>query len=74
MGSTTVPATSTTPANNTVFARAAGGSPYTPNASLVEMSSASTSEVGGNGAHNNRQPYLGLNFIIALTGIYPSRT
>ena len=25
------------------------------------------------GAHENRQPYLGLNFIIALVGIFPAR-
>ncbi|MYM95094.1 phage tail protein [Duganella vulcania] len=28
--------------------------------------------VGGGQPHNNMAPYLGLNFIIALTGIYPS--
>lgn len=29
---------------------------------------------GGNLAHNNMQPYLGLNYIIALVGVYPSRS
>ncbi len=29
---------------------------------------------GGGQPHNNRQPYLTLNFIIALIGIYPSRS
>ncbi|MDO7849597.1 tail fiber protein [Hymenobacter sp. M29] len=24
-------------------------------------------------AHNNRQPYVGINYVIAITGIYPSR-
>jgi microcystin-dependent protein len=28
---------------------------------------------GGTQAHNNMQPYLALNFIIALTGFFPSR-
>ncbi|MCG8701537.1 MAG: tail fiber protein [Bacteroidales bacterium] len=28
---------------------------------------------GGSYAHNNMQPYLGLNYIICLQGIYPSR-
>ncbi|MDF2629721.1 MAG: microcystin dependent protein [Symbiobacteriaceae bacterium] len=28
---------------------------------------------GGSQPHNNRQPYLGLNFIIALQGIFPPR-
>ncbi|MFT4576855.1 MAG: microcystin-dependent protein [Polaribacter sp.] len=29
---------------------------------------------GGNQPHNNMQPWLGLNYIIALQGIYPSRS
>jgi microcystin-dependent protein len=28
---------------------------------------------GGGAAHNNLQPYLGLKYIIALQGVYPSR-
>jgi microcystin-dependent protein len=28
---------------------------------------------GGSQPHNNMQPYLGMNFIIAVEGIYPSR-
>jgi microcystin-dependent protein len=28
---------------------------------------------GGGQAHNNRQPFLTLNFIIALVGLLPSR-
>lgn len=38
---------------------------------LVEMS---THNTGGGQAHNNMQPYLGLNYIIALVGLYPSRS
>lgn len=33
-----------------------------------------TSTVGGNQPHNNIQPYLALNFCIALQGIFPSRS
>lgn len=29
---------------------------------------------GGNQPHNNMQPYLAINYLIALQGIYPSRT
>ncbi len=29
---------------------------------------------GGSQPHNNMQPYLGLNYIIALEGIYPARS
>jgi microcystin-dependent protein len=37
------------------------------------MNSASISPVGGGGAHNNLPPYLVLNFVIALQGIFPSQ-
>lgn len=41
---------------------------------LVNMSANAMANVGGNGAHNNQQPYLNLNFIIALVGTFPSRS
>lgn len=46
--------------------------PYaaTPNTS---MSPATLSNTGGNLPHDNMAPYLTLNFIIALQGIFPSR-
>jgi microcystin-dependent protein len=31
-------------------------------------------EAGGSQAHNNLQPFLAMNFIIALVGLYPSRS
>lgn len=40
----------------------------TPDASFFPGALAPT---GGAGAHENRQPYLALNFCIALTGTYP---
>jgi len=40
----------------------------------VQMASSILGTTGGNSAHNNMQPYLALNFIIALQGIYPSRS
>ncbi|RAK67980.1 phage tail protein [Hymenobacter edaphi] len=33
-----------------------------------------TSAQGGNQPHENRQPYLATYFVIALTGVYPSRS
>jgi microcystin-dependent protein len=36
---------------------------------------ASTLSSAGNGVpHDNMQPYLALNFVIALTGIFPARS
>ncbi|KAB2810665.1 phage tail protein [Pimelobacter simplex] len=35
---------------------------------------AAVAPTGGSQPHENMQPYLGLNFIIALYGVYPSQT
>ena len=40
----------------------------------VDMSSSAVTSVGGSRSHGNLQPYLCIQFIIALFGIYPSRT
>ena len=45
---------------------------YTTAASLLAISPATVSNVGGSQPHNNMMPYLVLNFIIALQGIFPS--
>jgi microcystin-dependent protein len=42
------------------------------NASFVALSPGTVSNVGGNQPHTNMQPYLALNFIIALQGIFPT--
>ncbi|MGQ2989590.1 MAG: phage tail protein [Brevundimonas sp.] len=42
-------------------------------ASNTTLSPAALTSVGGGGAHENQQPYLALNYCIALEGIYPSR-
>ena len=46
---------------------------YGPELDTEIMSGALKSEGGGQ-PHNNMQPYLGMNFIIALVGVYPSRS
>lgn len=40
---------------------------------IVDFASESVSTTGGGQPHPNMQPYLTLNFIIALQGLYPSR-
>jgi microcystin-dependent protein len=42
-------------------------------ANLVQMAPESLAPAGGGQPHNNMQPYLTLNFCIALQGIFPSR-
>jgi microcystin-dependent protein len=54
-------------------ASAAVGTPFGPPTSPVAMAPASVSAVGGSQPHENRQPYLVLNFCIALQGIFPSQ-
>jgi len=46
---------------------------YTSPANLVSLAADSISSAGGSQTHNNLQPFLTLNFCIALVGIYPSR-
>jgi microcystin-dependent protein len=42
--------------------------------SLTSLTAGSVTPVGGSQAHENRQPFLTLNFSIALQGIFPSQT
>jgi microcystin-dependent protein len=75
-----VVSTQATPANNSLAeppagGRAGGGAKiYGPAANLVALSPDSMDPSGGAQPHANQQPYLGLNYIIALEGIYPSRS
>jgi microcystin-dependent protein len=41
---------------------------------LVGMNPAALTPAGGDQPHNNMQPYLTLNFCIALQGVFPPRT
>jgi microcystin-dependent protein len=70
--------TGTTPASSgNLFAQAvqAVGAVYvSPAQQLVAMSPAAVANVGGSQAHLNMQPFLVLNFSIALQGIFPSQT
>lgn len=45
---------------------------YAPTAN-VAMQAATIGNAGGSQAHENMQPYLTLNFCIALQGVFPSR-
>lgn len=45
---------------------------YSSPTSLVSLNPASVSPVGGSQAHLNMQPFLTVNFCIALEGIFPS--
>ncbi len=47
---------------------------YVSSAPTGSLSPTSISSAGGGQPHNNLQPYLCVNFIIALQGIFPSRS
>lgn len=74
-GSTTTAAPGA-PSNTESLSRAGGGTAYQENttANLVDLASQTLSTTGGSQSHDNMQPYLVLNFIIALVGLYPSRS
>ncbi len=63
-----------TPANNTLGKENVGKAEiYSTVDPDATMRSTSIGETGGNEAHNNMQPFLALNYIIALQGVFPSR-
>ncbi|KAA3615342.1 MAG: phage tail protein [Calditrichaeota bacterium] len=58
-----------------LLARNAGSTPQYGDTVNTALNSAAVkvSNTGGNGAHPNMQPFITINYIIALEGIYPSR-
>jgi microcystin-dependent protein len=60
------------PAGGVGYARS-GQQMYGEAQNLVAMAPSAVSSVGGSQPHNNMMPYLVLNFIIALQGIFPSQ-
>lgn len=54
-----------------VLARSIATEPYRDLTNPVAM--AAPTNVGGGQAHENMQPYLAINFCIALQGLFPSR-
>jgi microcystin-dependent protein len=59
--------------SGTLFAQDPGKA-YSSNAqSLTALAPGTVSNTGGSQPHENRQPFLALNFVIALQGIFPSR-
>jgi microcystin-dependent protein len=62
------------PGGNLLANTAGGGlAIYIPPTNLTAMNPGSVSNVGGNQPHVNMQPFLTMNWIIALQGIFPSQ-
>lgn len=62
-----------TPAGNGLAATADGSALYASTTANVQLASGSVTNAGGAQPHNNQPPYLVVNYIIALVGIFPSR-
>ncbi len=77
----TAAATSTTPGNTVILATPAVSTtsmytkvdPSDPKDKPLDFDTAAIGNSGGGQAHNNVMPSYGMNFIICVTGIYPSR-
>ena len=64
----------TVPGPTVSLAESQGGNFYViPTPALTAMAFQSLAPAGGGLPHNNMQPYLTLNFCIALQGIFPQR-
>ena len=59
--------------NNNVVSGRPGDATYTEDTATSAMANNAISSVGGSRSHSNLMPYLCINYIIALFGIYPSR-
>jgi microcystin-dependent protein len=72
-GKTGVPANTTSVAPPPGSRRGPGPGIFGDAENLVPMSTDGLMNTGGDQSHENRQPYQVINFIIALSGVYPSR-
>jgi microcystin-dependent protein len=62
-----------TPGSSASYAQSAGGTLYQGSAD-TQLDVTALTVAGGSQPHNNMQPYLTLNFNIALQGIFPARS
>ncbi len=74
MKGASTPSNSNAPSAAATLGRSTGGNAYGPATSTADMSAGTLANAGGGQPHNNMQPYLAINFIIALVGLYPSRS
>lgn len=65
------PGTTGNPTNNFLGNSGSSDKEYTESAT-TQMNPQMTGFVGGDQPVNNMQPYLGLNYIIAMVGVFPS--
>lgn len=66
--------TTAAPAGAALAPTSTGTAVYRSGAANAQMAAGSIAVAGGGQAHENRQPLLGVNFCIALQGIFPPRS
>ncbi len=59
--------------NDRVISKAGRLKAFAPAAGAVDMGATAVENAGGSQGHNNMQPYVTANCIIALVGVYPSQ-
>jgi len=59
---------------NNILSEASASDPYATFPPTVAMAAQSVTTTGGSQPHSNFQPYLCINFIISLFGVFPSQT
>jgi len=69
---TTTTGAANKPGNNMLANTTGNLTIYTATANLVAMNAASITNAGQSQPHENRQPFLTMNWVIALQGIFPS--
>jgi microcystin-dependent protein len=71
----TSPAASNTPTGSVpAITQASTITPYGTDNPLTPLQAGVVAPVGGSQPHENLQPYLCINFIISLFGVFPSQT
>ena len=72
LSATTVTGNTAIPGSTVMLATSENFEAYRGATNLVSMHPGSVTSVGGSQAHENRMPYLGLAFCIALQGLFPT--
>jgi len=74
MSASTDAATESNPAGAVTGSSLANDLYFSNSPAFTNMSTQAVTSIGGSQSHTNIQPFLCVNFIIALFGIYPSRS
>ena len=74
MNAVNATADASNPSNTRLLSNSAQAAMYAPAGNLTAFDGQAISPTGGSQAHLNMQPFLVINFSIALQGIFPSQT